>query len=166
MSTDYKPYEEKMKKCIEALSSELATIRAGRASAAVLDRISVDYYGTPTPIAQIASITALEPRSLTISPWDATALKLIEKAILQSDLGINPNDGKTIRGIPSPDGRRRKELAKLTRKYNEDAKVALRNVRRDALEKFKAMKKKSEITEDDLKTAEDIRTLPTSTQKY
>lgn len=166
MSTDYKPYEEKMKKCIEALSSELATIRAGRASAAVLDRISVDYYGTPTPIAQIASITAPEPRSLTISPWDATALKLIEKAILQSDLGINPtNDGKTIRLVfPPLTEERRKELAKLTRKYGEDAKVALRNVRRDALEKFKAMKKKSEITEDDLKTAgKDIQNL---TDKY
>ena len=166
MSTDYKPIEQKMQKCIEVLSGELAHIRAGRATAAVLDKITVDYYGTPTPVAQIATIAVPEPRILTITPWDATVLRAIEKAILQSDLGLNPtNDGKTIRLVfPPLTEERRKELAKLAKKYGEEAKVALRNVRRDALEKFKAMKKKGEMTEDDLKAAE--KEVQNMTDKY
>jgi ribosome recycling factor len=122
----------------------------------VLDQIKVDYYGTPTPINQIATIASPDPRTLTIQPWDAGTLKLIEKAIQASDLGINPqNDGRIIRLIfPQLTEERRKELARQIRKYGEESKVAVRNIRRDAMEKFKAQKKKSEITEDDLKTAE------------
>ncbi len=122
----------------------------------MLDQIKVDYYGTPTPINQIATIASPDPRTLTIQPWDAGTLKLIEKAIQASDLGINPqNDGRIIRLIfPQLTEERRKELARQIRKYGEESKVAVRNIRRDAMEKFKAQKKKSEITEDDLKTAE------------
>ena len=122
----------------------------------MLDRITVDYYGTPTPIQQVASISTPDARSLLIQPWDGSVLKGIEKAILASDLGINPqNDGRTIRLVfPQLTEERRKELAKQVKKYGEDAKVAVRNIRRDAMEKFKAQKKKSEITEDDLKIVE------------
>ena len=131
-------------------------MRAGRANASVLNRISVDYYGTPTPIQQIASIGSPDPRTLVITPWDASILKGIEKAIQESDLGINPqNDGKCIRlGFPQLTEERRKELVKLIHKYAEGGKVAVRNIRRDALENFKKQQKASEITEDELKMAE------------
>lgn len=154
---DYKVYSDKMRKSIESVSADFASVRAGRANAAVLDRISVDYYGSPTPIQQIAAIASPDPRQLVITPWDGTALKPIERAIQESDLGINPqNDGKSIRlNFPQLTEERRKELVKQIRKYAEGGKVAIRNIRRDAMEKFKAMKKKSEITEDDLKECEE-----------
>jgi len=156
MSTDYTEYEDKMKKSIEFLEGQFGAVRAGRASAAVLDKMIVDYYGTPTPIQQMGSISSPDPRSLVIQPWDASALGTIEKAIFASDLGINPqNDGKVIRlSFPQLTEERRKELAKQVRKYGEDCKVAIRNIRRDAMEAFKDQKKKSEITEDDLKDME------------
>ena len=160
--SDYKEFEQKMKKTCEALSTQLATIRAGRANAAVLDQIEVDYYGSPTPIQQVASIATHDPRSLLIQPWDASVLKGIEKAILASDLGINPqNDGRMIRLVfPPLTEERRKELVKQTKKYGEEYKVAIRNVRREAIEKFKKQQKASEITEDDYKNAEkDIQKL-------
>lgn len=152
----YPEVEGKLAKTLEVLGHSYATIRAGRANAAVLDRVSVDYYGTPTPIAQIASISTPEPRTLVIQPWDASALKSIEKAILTSDLGINPtNDGKSIRlAFPQLTEERRVELTKQVRKYGEESKVAVRNIRRDAVEAAKAQKKKSEITEDDLRDIE------------
>ena len=157
LKDEYKVYEEKMKKSIESVANDFAAVRAGRANASVLNRIHVDYYGTPTPIQQIASVGSPDPRTLVITPWDASALKAIEKAILESDLGINPqNDGKVIRLIfPQLTEERRKELTKQVKKYGEGGKVAIRNIRRDAMEKFKAMKKKSEITEDDLKELEE-----------
>lgn len=153
----YKVYEEKMKKSVEAVERDFGAVRAGRANASVLNRIQVDYYGTPTPIQQIAAVASPDPRTLLITPWDASALKGIEKAIQESDLGINPqNDGKSVRlAFPQLTEERRKELVKQIRKYNEGGKVAIRNIRRDAMEKFKAMKKKSEITEDDLKELEE-----------
>ena len=156
LKDEYKVYEENMKKSIEAVMSDLDTVRAGRANASVLNRISVDYYGTPTPIQQIASIGSPDPRTLVITPWDASILKGIEKAIQESDLGINPqNDGKCIRlGFPQLTEERRKELVKLIHKYAEGGKVAVRNIRRDALENFKKQQKASEITEDELKMAE------------
>ena len=156
MRSELKAYEERMKKSIASVAADFAAVRAGRANAAVLDRIMVDYYGTPTPIHQIASIGSPDPRTLTIQPWDAGAVKLICKAIQESDLGINPqNDGKVIRlAFPQLTEERRKELTKQVRKYGENGKVAIRNIRRDAMEKFKAMQKKSEITEDDLKLYE------------
>ena len=157
LKDEYKVYEEKMKKSIESVMSDFDTVRAGRANASVLNRISVDYYGTPTPIQQIGSIGSPDPRTLVITPWDASILKGIEKAIQESDLGINPqNDGKVIRLVfPQLTEERRKELTKQVKKYGEGGKVAIRNIRRDAMEKFKAMKKKSEITEDDLKECEE-----------
>ena len=156
MKAEYKIYEEKMKKSIESVASDFAAVRAGRANAAVLDRIMVDYYGSPTPIHQIAAIGSPDPRSLTIQPWDANMVKPICKAIQESDLGINPqNDGKIIRlGFPQLTEERRKELVKQIAKYAEGGKVAIRNIRRDAVDAFKAKKKNSEITEDDLKIAE------------
>lgn len=156
MKSEYKIYEEKMQKSIASVASDFAAVRAGRANAAVLDRIMVDYYGTPTPIHQIASIGSPDPRTLTIQPWDAAAVKLICKAIQESDLGINPqNDGKIIRlGFPQLTEERRKELVKQIAKYAEGGKVAIRNIRRDAVETFKAQKKNGEITEDDMKMAE------------
>lgn len=156
MSTDYSEFEAKMKKTTEVLSEQFAAVRAGKANPAVLDRITVDYYGSPTPIQQIASISTPDARSLLIQPWDGSVLKGIEKAILASDLGINPqNDGRAIRLLfPQLTEERRKELAKQVKKYAEESKVAVRNIRRDAMEKFKAQKKKSEITEDDLKIVE------------
>ena len=137
--------------------SDFAGVRAGRANAGVLDKITVEYYGTETPIHQVASISTPDPRTLVIQPWDGTLLKAVEKALLASDLGINPqNDGKVIRLIfPQLTEERRKELTKQVKKYGEGGKVAIRNIRRDAMEKFKAMKKKSEITEDDLKELEE-----------
>ena len=156
MATGYEDFETRMNKTAENLSTNLAAVRAGRANAAVLDQITVDYYGTPTPIQQLATISTPDPRSLLIAPWDKSTLKGIEKAILASDLGINPqNDGVSIRLIfPQLTEERRRELAKQVKKYAEEAKVAVRNIRRDAMEKFKAQKKASEITEDDLKIAE------------
>lgn len=148
---------EKMEKSINSLKYEYNSIRAGRANAAVLDRISVDYYGSPTPINQMAAISVPEPRILAIQPWDMSALSLIEKAILSSDLGINPsNDGRIIRLVfPALTEERRKQLSKDVSKYAEEAKVAVRQIRRDCIDKIKTMKKNSEITEDDQKYGED-----------
>ncbi len=162
MKDTYPEIESKMKKTIDALSYELSTIRAGRANASVLDKVNVEYYGTPTPINQLASISVPEPRVLMVSPWDPSVLKAVEKAILQSDVGITPvSDGKAIRlSFPPLTEERRRDLAKGVKKYGEEAKVTVRNVRRDAMDKYKAMKKKSEITEDDLKIVEkDIQEL-------
>lgn len=148
---------EKMEKSINSLKYEYNSIRAGRANAAVLDRISVDYYGSPTPINQMAAISVPEPRVLAIQPWDMSALSLIEKAILASDIGINPsNDGRIIRLVfPALTEERRKQLSKDVSKYGEEAKVAVRQIRRDCIEKIKTMKKNSEITEDDQKRGEE-----------
>jgi len=156
MASGYEEFEAKMKKTSELLSMNFDSVRAGRANAAVLDQIHVDYYGVPTPIQQIASVSSPDARSLLIQPWDASTLKSIERAILASDLGINPqNDGRIIRLVfPQLTEERRRDLVKQIKKYAEDAKVAVRNVRRDAMEKYKAQKKKSEITEDDLKNVE------------
>ena len=157
LKDEYKVYESKMSKSIDSISADFAAVRAGRANAAVLDRIMVDYYGTPTPIQQIASISSPDPRSLVIQPWDSSAVKLIEKAIQNSDLGINPqNDGRSIRlSFPQLTEERRKELVKQIHKYAENGKVAIRNIRRDAMEAFKKKEKASEITEDDLKELEE-----------
>jgi len=152
----YPEIESKMKKTAEVLKTQLASVRAGRANAAVLDQITVDYYGVPTPIQQVASISVPDPRSLMIQPWDASVLKGIEKAILASELGINPqNDGKCIRlAFPQLTEERRKDLVKQIHKYTEAGKVAVRNIRRDALENFKKQQKASEITEDEMKIVE------------
>ncbi|MCF0138191.1 MAG: ribosome recycling factor [Oscillospiraceae bacterium] len=158
----YPEFESRMTKTAEVLKTELAAVRAGRANAAVLDQITVDYYGVATPIQQLATISVPDPRSLMIQPWDASVLKGIEKAILSSDLGINPqNDGRVIRLVfPQLTEERRKELAKQVKKYGEESKVAIRNIRRDAIEKFKKQQKASEITEDDYKNVEkDIQKL-------
>ena len=156
MSTDYTEFESKMKKTASVLTEQYDSVRAGKANSAVLDRITVDYYGSPTPIQQIASVSTPDARSLLIQPWDGSVLKGIEKAILASDLGINPqNDGKSIRlNFPQLTEERRKELVKQIHKYSETGKVAIRNIRRDAMEAFKKKQKASEITEDDLKVAE------------
>ena len=152
-----KPFDGKMVKTIEVVKSDFAGVRAGRANAGVLDRIQVEYYGTPTPIQQVASISTPDPRTLAIQPWDGSLLKEIERAILCSDLGINPqNDGRVIRlSFPQLTEERRMELTKQVRKYGESGKVAIRNIRRDAMEHFKDLKKKSEITEDQFKDYED-----------
>ena len=156
LKDEYKVYESKMSKSIDSVSADFASVRAGRANASVLDRIMVDYYGSPTPIQQIASITSPDPRSLVIQPWDTSAVKLIKKAIETSDLGINPqDDGRSLRlAFPQLTEERRKELVKQIHKYGENGKVAIRNIRRDAMDYFKKMEKKSEITEDELKAAE------------
>ena len=156
LKDDYKIYAGKMKKSIDSVAADFASVRAGRANASVLDRIMVDYYGSPTPIQQIAAISSPDARTLLISPWDKTAVKSIEKAIQNSDLGINPqNDGASIRlSFPQLTEERRKELVKQIHKYAENGKVAIRNIRRDAMDKFKALEKKSEITEDDRKDYE------------
>ena len=156
MNEILKEYDVKMQKTIDVVISDFAAVRAGRANAAVLDKITVDYYGSATPINQVAAISSPDPRSLLIKPWDSSVLKAIEKAIQTSDLGINPqNDGSSIRlSFPQLTEERRKELTKQVKKYGEGGKVAIRNIRRDAMEKFKAMKKKSEITEDDCKEYE------------
>ena len=148
--------KERMNKSINALIAEYATIRAGRANAAVLDKITVDYYGTATPIQQLATVSATDARTLTIQPWDASVLGGIAKAIQASDLGINPqNDGKVIRlNFPPLTEERRKQICKDIQKTAEDSKIACRQIRRDSIEKLKAMKKASEITEDDLKNGE------------
>jgi ribosome recycling factor len=156
MATEYSEFTDRMKKTADVLQQQFASVRAGRANAAVLDQIRVDYYGTPTPVQQIASIATPDPRTLLIQPWDASTLRSIEKAIQTSELGINPqNDGKAIRLVfPQLTEERRKDLVRQVRKYSEEAKVAIRNIRRDAMESFKAQKKRSEITEDDQKAAE------------
>ena len=156
MNEILKEYGTKMQKTVDVVVSDFAAVRAGRANAAVLDKITVDYYGSPTPINQVAAISSPDPRSLLIKPWDGSILKAIEKAIQTSDLGINPqNDGKVIRlAFPQLTEERRKELTKQVRKYGEAGKVAIRNIRRDAMDKFKALEKKSEITEDDRKDYE------------
>ena len=155
-NSDYAEFTQKMEKTIEVMATEFAAVRAGRANPAVLDQIKVDYYGSPTPIQQIASISAPDARTLVIQPWDATSLKGIERSILVSDLGINPqNDGRVIRiAFPQLTEERRKDLAKQIKKYGEDSKVAIRNIRRDSIEKAKSQRKTSEITEDDLKDIE------------
>ena len=155
--TDFcKTYDVKMGKTIESVKGDFASVRAGRANAGVLDRIQVEYYGTPTPIQQVASISTPDPRTLQIQPWDGSILKAIEKAIQTSDLGINPqNDGRVIRlAFPQLTEERRKELVKQIAKYAEGGKVAIRNIRRDAMETLKSLEKKSEITEDDRKESE------------
>ena len=156
MKETLKKAEDKMSKTLSGLVNNFATIRAGRATPAVLDRINVDYYGVPTQIQAMAAVSSPEPRVLLIQPWDKSTLKEIEKAILASDLGITPmNDGNVIRlNFPQPTEDRRKELCKSVKKYGEEAKVAIRNVRRDALEKSKQLKKNGELTEDDQKDAE------------
>lgn len=156
MSTEIKYFDEKMLKTIEVVKSNFAAVRAGRANAGVLDRITVEYYGTPTPLSQVAAIASPDPRTLTIQPWDASLLKAIEKAIQISDLGINPqNDGRLIRlAFPQLTEERRKELTKQVHKYGEEGKVAMRNIRREAMDDFKKAKKDGEITEDDLKQLE------------
>ena len=153
---DLKFYQDKMDKTMEVLLADYGTIRAGRANPAVLDKITVEYYGAPTPLNQVAAISTPDPRTLAVQPWDGSVLKAIEKAIQVSDLGINPqNDGRNIRlNFPQLTEERRKELVKQIRKYAENGKVAIRNIRRDAMEKFKSMEKKSEITEDDRKDYE------------
>lgn len=149
--------EEKMQKSIKVLKEELHSIRAGRANPALLDRITVNYYGSQMPLKQIANISAPEPRLLVVQPYDANSIADIEKAITQSDLGINPsNDGKVIRlAIPMLTEERRKELLKIVKKTGEEAKIAIRNERREANDKLKKMQKNNELTEDDLKRAED-----------
>jgi len=158
----YNKSKEKMQKAIIAMENEFKSIRAGRANAAVLDRIVVDYYGTPTPVNQMAAISTPEARMLQIQPYDGSTLKSIEKAIQASDLGINPsNDGRIIRLVfPPLNEERRRELVKEVAKVCEDGKVAIRSIRRDAIDKYKTMKKNGELTEDDLKKAEnDIQKL-------
>ena len=145
-----------MNKTVDVVVSDFASVRAGRANAAVLDKITVDYYGTPTPVNQVGTISSPDPRSLMIQTWDKSILKEIEKAIQSSDLGINPqNDGQVIRlAFPQLTEERRKELTKQVRKYAENGKVAVRNIRRDAMDKLKAAEKKNELTEDDRKLGE------------
>ena len=149
--------QQQMDKTIEALKHEFSTIRAGRANAQMLDKIRVDYYGTPTPINQVGSISVPEPRTLMINPWDKSAMKDIETAIRNSDLGLNPtNDGQVIRlNVRALTEERRKELCKQAKKASEDFKVRIRNERRDANDKLKKLEKEGEITEDDLKKAQD-----------
>ena len=166
MKEHLKLYDEKMTKTIGALNHEFSSIRAGRANPAVLDKVQVDYYGVPTAINAMAAVTVSEGRTLVIQPRDKSTLKSIEKALLASDIGINPtNDGNVIRlTFPQPTEERRRELTRQVAKTAEDSKVAIRAIRRDAMEKYKAMKKSSEITEDDLKVYEnDIQDL---TDKY
>lgn len=149
--------QDKMEKTLNVLKHELQSLKAGRANPSMLDRITVEYYGSETPLIQLAAISAPEPRIICIQPWDAKSLSLIEKAILKSDLGINPsNDGKIIRlVVPQLTEERRKELVKTVKKLGEEAKVAIRNTRRDANEHLKKLKKESQITEDELKKSEE-----------
>lgn len=150
-------YEEKMQKCVDYLVADFAAIRAGRANPNVLNKIRVDYYGTPTPIQQVANVSVPEPRMIQIAPWDRSLIKAIEKAIMTSELGINPsNDGTVIRLIfPEVTEERRKQLAKDVKKKGEEQKVAVRNVRRDGVDAVKKLEKASEVTEDDRKDLED-----------
>ena len=162
----YEDVKVKMDKAIAAMESDFATIRAGRATPAVLDKVKVDYYGTPTPVNQMAAISVAEARILTIQPWDTSTLHTIEKAIQASDIGINPqNDGRIIRLVfPQLTEERRKDLCKDVKKMAEDSRVAVRSIRRDAIDKVKKMEKASEITEDDLKIAE--KKIQDYTDKY
>ena len=166
MKEKYEHAEGRMKKVIDRIQSEFTTIRAGRANPSVLDKIPVDYYGSPTPINQVAAISVPEARMLLITPWDASMIRPITKAILASDLGITPtDDGKAIRLVfPQLTEDRRKELCKTIKKFGDEAKVAIRNERRDLVDKYKAMKKNSEITEDDLKDSE--KKVQTLTDRY
>ena len=166
MKLDTKEYEKKMQKSIEVYQDNLATIRAGRANAAVLSNITVDYYCSPTAITSVAEVKVADPKTLTITPWDKKTLKDIEKAIQTSDIGINPqNDGTIIRLVfPQLTEERRKEIKKNLQKQGEDAKVAIRNIRRDANDKSKAMKKNSEMTEDELKQSD--KAMQDMTDKY
>lgn len=154
---DFSELESKMDKTISVFEQNLSEVRAGRANPAILNKVSVEYYGTPTPINQVAGISVPEARLIVIQPWDASILKEIEKAILASDIGINPNnDGKVIRlSFPELTEERRKELVKDIKKMAEESKVAVRAIRRDGIDKAKAMQKNSEITEDDLRAAEE-----------
>lgn len=156
MNEIYETAESKMNKSLNNLVQEYAAVRAGRANPGVLDRLSVDYYGSPTPINQVAAVSVPDPRTLLISPWDKSVLKAIEKAILTSDIGINPqNDGSTLRlQFPPMTEERRRDLTKEIAKMGEECKVALRAIRRDAMDKIKEQKKKAEITEDEQKAAE------------
>lgn len=156
MSVDFKEYERKMSRTLDVLAENFGAVRAGRANAKVLDRITVEYYGQETALSGVATISSPDARTLVIQPWDGTLLKAIQKAILTSDLGINPqNDGRVIRLVfPQLTEERRKELTKQVKKYTEEAKVAMRNIRRDGMDYVKALKKKSEITEDEQKKAE------------
>ena len=153
---DYNTVKEKMNKSIDNLREKFAEVRAGRANPAILNKVKIDYYGTPTPINQVAGISVPEARMIVIQPWDVSVLKEIEKAILTSDVGINPNnDGKVIRlAFPELNEERRKELVKEVKKIAEEAKVAIRSIRRDGIDEAKAKQKNSEITEDELKVAE------------
>ena len=156
ISPEIASYDERMQKTIEVVKSNFAAVRAGRANAGVLDRITVEYYGAQTPLNQVANIGSPDPRTLTIQPYDMSLLKAIEKAIQTSDLGINPqNDGRVIRlNFPQLTEERRKDLTKQVRKYGEEGKVAVRNIRRDAMDDIKKKTKKSELTEDDQKKLE------------
>lgn len=166
MQTVYKMAEEKMGKTVSVLNAEYSSMRAGRANASVLDKIRVDYYGTPTPINQMAAVAVAEARILTIQPWDISTLHTIEKAIQASEIGINPqNDGRIIRLVfPQITEERRKELCKDVKKMAEESKVSVRSTRRDCLDKLKKMEKASEITEDDLKNGE--KKIQDITDKY
>ena len=166
MSVDFKEYNRKMDKTLEVLQENFGAIRAGRANARVLDRITVEYYGVETPVGQVGSISSPDARTLVIQPWDGSLLKKIEKAIQTSELGINPqNDGRVIRLVfPQLTEERRRELVKQVKKYGEEGKVAVRNIRRDAMDYIKKLKKDSEITEDDQKKAE--KDLQELTDKY
>lgn len=158
----YEVHENKMEKTVAALENNLATIRAGRANPSILDKVSVEYYGVASPLTQIANVSVPDARTIVVQPWDASIVGEVEKAILKSDIGITPtNDGKALRlNFPPLTEERRKELSKQVKKYGEECKVAMRNVRRDAIEEYKAQKKRSEITEDDLKDIEgDIQKL-------
>ena len=156
MSVDFKEFSRKMEKTLDVLIENFDAVRAGRANAKVLDRITVEYYGSATPLNGVAQISSPDARTLVIQPWDSSLLKAIGKAILSSDLGINPqNDGRVIRLVfPQLTEERRKDLTKQVRKYSEEAKVAMRNIRRDGMDYVKNLKKKSEITEDEQKKAE------------
>lgn len=153
---EYKPIETKMQKAVDALTTELSTMRAGRANPAVLDKVKINYYGVPTAVNQVANITVPEARMIVIQPWDSSLLKDVEKAIQASDIGINPNnDGRVIRlTFPPLTEERRRDLVKTAKKAGEETKVLIRNIRRDAIEEYKVWKKEGEITEDDLKVSE------------
>lgn len=155
--SDYSNIEEKMKKTIESLQTNYSEIRAGRANPAILNKVKIDYYGVPTPISQVAGISVPEARLIVIQPWDVSVLKEIEKAILTSDIGLNPNnDGKVIRlSFPELNEERRKEIVKDVKKLAEESKVAIRNARRDGIDEYKALQKDNAISEDELRTAED-----------
>lgn len=166
MKLDVKPYEEKMKKSLANLEGEMDLVRAGRANPGILAPVMVEYYGAPTQINQVAEVKVTDARTITITPWESSLLRAIEKAILVADIGINPqNDGKAIRlSFPQPTEERRKELCKQVAKLGEEAKVMMRNIRRDANDKAKDMKKKSEMTEDEQKQSE--KTVQDLTDKY